>query len=553
MDPVTIAAIVEAVGEIVAAVWSLIKIFAVVGAFFALMEILFDPKGVEKVANFVGNVTRGSLKIVTPLLNDLEADLGPIVGAFAGALKTTGAGIKADIEEPLREFAGAAFDVLQGSLDGKTNIKPGQWSDIASTMLADATVFGLGSWAVTGAFESLFPEKLNSLNSLGPMLATLAGFEEVSKQAIGPLLTAGVGIPSRYDANSRFRSILPTATVAMALYARGIIDAATRDQLVSFGGIAPEHVASEQTGAYHGYSPRALLRVIESGLFTQDEIQDELTFSGMRPASQARMLKAAPYLATQPYRSELRNSLHAAFVAGLLSETELTDQVDAAESNLDRDNLILLRVRLDKRVAAIKELANAYQIQYLGHLIDLTTYQNLLAGLGLQADTENNLLAVAEAKANAAIERQLEAEERALERQTKADLRKVAIRNFKNGSIDAASLALQLEATGLSTVQTVAWTDLAALEQAGAARYLYGQLLDPTDFKLLSERVSAIETQYKKGLIPLISARQQLVDLKIDGHELAALLAKWAASVGATNKHGELLDVITGAPPVKAP
>ena len=553
MDPVTIAAIVEAIGEIIAAVWSLIKIFAVVGAFFALMEILFDPKGVQKVANFIGNVTRGSLKIVTPLLNDLEADLGPIVGAFAGALKTTGAGIKADIEEPLREFAGAAFDVLQGSLDGKTNIKPGQWSDIAATMLADATVFGLGSWAVTGAFESLFPEKLNSLNSLGPMLATLAGFEEVSKQAIGPLLTAGVGIPSRYDANSRFRSILPTATVAMALYARGIIDAATRDQLVAFGGIAPEHVAAEQTGAYHGYSPRALLRVIESGLFEQSEIQDELTFSGMRPASQARMLKAAPYLATQPYRSELRNSLHAAFVAGLIGESELTSQADAAEHDVDRDSLILKRARLDKRSSAAKQLEQAYQIQFTGHLIDAPTLQSLLDGLGLEADAVNNIMAVAEARLNASIERQIEADARQLERQTKSDLRKAALRQYKNGDIDAAALAIQLEATGLSTIQTVAWIDLAGLEQAGAARYLYGQLLDPTDYRLLTERVSAIETQYKKGLIPLISARQQLVDLKIDPHELAALLAKWAASVGAENKHGELLDVITGAPPVKAP
>ena len=444
---------------------------------------------------------------------------------------------------------------VRGFLDAHKNeiaklgiVRPGSELEGANALLTEATTFGVGAHYAAVLGETIYPTKTLGFPQLAAMLATLSGYEEIVKGLVGSEVAALITTPHRYAINAQARSLLPGLSAALGMRARGIIDDATRDSLVAFNGLSPDHAADEQTAAYHGYSPRALLRVIESGLFTQDEIHDELTFSGMRPASQARLLKAAPYLATQPYRSELRNSLHAAAVAGLLSDKELTDQVDAAESNMDRDNLILARLRLDKRLGAVKELENAYSIQYIGHLIDLPTYQSYLDGLGLASDTVNNLMAVAEAKSNAAIERQLEAEERALERQTKSDLRKAAIRNFKNGTIDAAALSAALVATGLSPLQTAAWTNLASLEQIGAARYLYGQLLTPDNYRLLDERVAAIETQYKKQLITLHDARAQLVTLGIDGHDLAAILAKWAAAVGAQNKHGQLLDVITGIP-----
>ena len=70
-------------------------------------------------------------------------------------------------------------------------------------MFADAAGFGLSSFAVSAAFESIFPEKLNTLNSVGPMLATLAGFEEVTKAGISPMLYAFIGQPARYDANQQ--------------------------------------------------------------------------------------------------------------------------------------------------------------------------------------------------------------------------------------------------------------------------------------------------------------------------------------------------------------
>lgn len=549
MDPATLAAIAEVIGQILSLLWALTKVAAVFATLGALITVLFDPKGSQRVGQFLANVVTGALKFATPLVTEFEKDLSPVITAVAKSIQDNGAGLKADIEAPLKDFAKGAFDVLQGSLDGKTNIQPGEWSDIAGAMMADATVFGLGAFSVSAAFEALFPAKLNTLNSLGPILATLAGFEEVSKAALGPLLAAGIGNPSRYDANSRFRTVLPSTSVALNLFARGLIDAATRDKLVAFNGLDPNYAAAEQVGAYHGYSPRMLLRVIESNLFSSDEINDELTFSGMRPVSQARMLKAAPYLATATYRSQLHATIEKAYVAGILDDQGFKDQMDLAETDTDRDSLTLYRARIEKRLAIIKELETAYTTQYVGHLIDQPTYEALLQGLGVGQDRVNSVMAVAEARVNASLERQIEAAERLLEKQTISDLRKAALRNFRNGTIDAAGLAAALIATGLSTVQAAAWVDLAVLEQAGASSFLYGQLLSPSERKSLQTQVAAIGKQVTTGLIDLENAARQLGALKVDATDAHALLAKWAAAIAAPTKHGLLLDAVTGKPP----
>jgi len=515
-----------------------------------IVGILFaSDKGRAKFTQYLANYVGGALDLAAFILTQVENTLEPVVQAFAAGISANGGKLKADIEDPLKVFAAAAFESLQKSLEAKTNIQPGEWSDIAGAAMGDAVAFGLGSFAVSAAFEAAFPEKLNTLNSLGPMLATLAGFEEVTKNVMGPLLGAGIATPARYDANSRFRSIFPSGAAALNLHARGLISDADLDTLVGFAGLTPAYVAAQTAGAYHGYSPRMLLRVIESNLFSQAEINDELTFSGMRPVSQARMLKAAPYLATATYRSQLHATIEKAYVAGILSDQDFTDQMDLAETDTDRDSITLYRARIEKRLALIKELESAYSTQFKGHLIDQATYLSLLQGLGLQPDRVNALMAVSEAQANAALERQLEAAERQLERQTTSDERKAALRNFKNGVIDAAGLSAALILTGLSSTQAAAWVDLAVLEQAGASRFLYGQLLSPSDAKLLSERVTAIGTQVTKGLLDLDDAARQLGDLNVDAPDANALLAKWAAAKAAANAHGVILSAITGKPP----
>ena len=77
--------------------------------------------------------------------------------------------------------------------------------------------------------------------------------------------------------------------------------------------------------------------------------------------------------------------------------------------------------------------------------------------------------------------------------------------------------------------------------RAGRVRYLFGLLLTPQQHLLLVERITAIETQLKKQLIDLASARTQLEQLGIDRSDVEALLARWAAAIGKPTATGQLI------------
>src|SRR4029077_9655187 len=114
------------------------------------------------------------------------------------------------------------------------------------------------------------------------------------------------------------------------------------------------------------------------------EIQDELTFSGIRPLSQQRMLSAAPYLATQPQRHALNSTLEKAYIAGLMSDADLTGNLDSAQQNTDGNNLSLQRVKWEVLIAETKALEAEYTTLYLGQVIDDATFRGFLGGIGLQ-------------------------------------------------------------------------------------------------------------------------------------------------------------------------
>jgi hypothetical protein len=455
------------------------------------------------------------------------------------------------------DISGAVFkpitDALLGvhskELSKLTNVKPGEEAAAASALLDEAIGAGVAAHFAAIAGESFYPTKNLGGPQMAALLAELAGFKEIMKGILGPEMTALVAIPHRYATNARARSALPSGPQATNLFARGVIDAPTRDQLLAWNNLSADYAAAAQAGAYHGYSPRVLLRVIESNLFSTAEIQDELTFSGMRPTSQARMLKAAPYLATTQYRTQLHSAIEQAYLAGLLTDDDVKSNIDAAETDTDRDNLVLLRLHWEQLIASTKALEQAYTTQYIGHVIDLPTFQAQLAGLGLQDWRVNNILATAEARVNAALERQAEAAARLLEKQTIADIRKAALWNFKSGTIDAAGLTAALVATGLTPVQAAAWVDLAELQQGGAVAYLYGQLLNPSQRKILNSEVSAIGEQVIKGVLTPSQAFAQLEALKIPAGDINALVAKWSAEIGAPNAHAQLFNAVTGKPP----
>jgi hypothetical protein len=241
-----------------------------------------------------------------------------------------------------------------------------------------------------------------------------------------------------------------------------------------------------------------MLRLIGTGLFSGADIADELTFSGMRPVSQHRMLLAAPYLATAAQRNQARTAFENSYKEGLLADLDLTTQLDSLEQNTDRDSLILVRLHQEILTANTKELVIEYSKLFVGGVWSDTQYRAQLAGLGLQQWKIDLEAGKAEAAANVATFKKNLAEAGALERATLAEERKAAMAGFKSGALNASSLAAALSLTGLTPAQSAAWVALAGLQQSGALRWIYGLLRSPAEAGLLRARVSALADQRKR-------------------------------------------------------
>jgi hypothetical protein len=327
------------------------------------------------------------------------------------------------------------------------------------------------------------------------------------------------------NARALFAQEIPGSSTIASWVTRGLFDRGKAAQWMLYNGTGPEAFGPTLNAAYSGLNARQMLRLAGTGLFSQGDITDELTFSGMRPASQRRMLLAAPWLATKPERDQLKATLEKAYVGGLLGDADLHQQLDELDQNVDRDALVMARVQLEKRIAFAKELENAYTVQFRANVIDGAQLQNFLAGLGLQQDWINNRIAYEQAKDISAIARQAAAEARALERATLAEERRAAVRNFKQGNIDQVALAAALTLTGLSPAQLAAWVDLSVLEKAGSLRWIFGQQLPPAQASLLRARVTALTDQRKRQELTDPAFVAALTALNIPPHYINSIRA----------------------------
>jgi len=357
-------------------------------------------------------------------------------------------------------------------------------------------------------------------------ISEFVGLQEVRELKVGQMMRYGPMREAELRAKGTYRQEMVGLSSMAGWVSRGLYDEARFQGLAPLTGVPPEQVNPTLRAAYHGLGARRMMQLINTGLFSNAEIQDELTFSGIRPLSQQRMLTAAPFLATQPQRHALMSTLEKAYTAGLLDDFGLTDNIDSAQHNTDRDNLILQKVKWDVLIEETKGLTSEYATLFLGSVIDDPTYRSYLSGIGLEPWKVNLEASKAEARASATLQRKTIAQAAALQRATAAEERKAAMRNFTDGNINEAALAIALVATGLTATQAAAWVDLAVLQKAGGLRWQYGLQLSPAQARLLAARVSALTDQRK---------RQQITD------------AQYVSALGSLNIPTEYINALQAA------
>jgi hypothetical protein len=425
---------------------------------------LTDPTGATAAKWITDGIKSG--------LNLTDTVLAPVLKPFIDTIK---AQIKPGFIPPV---GGAGVD-----LD-----KPIE-SAISVTATSALTMYILSFFGVDGG---------EPLDKFTELVAGWIGYEELRDVQIGPLVREGLAKIAQQQARALFQQELPGSGAIAGWVARGLMDSASAAKLYPLNGLHNTLAPIVERAAQHGMNARQMLRLIETGLFSNADIADELTFSGMRPVSQHRMLVAAPYLATAPQRSQLRTALENAYKEGLLVDADLTSQLDSAEQNVDRDNLIVTRLHLEILTAETKTLVTEYASLFKAGIWTDTQYRAQLAGLGLQQWKIDLEAGKAEAAANVATFKKNLAEAAALERATAAEERKAAMAGFKSGALNASSLGAALVLTGLTPTQSAAWVSLAALQQSGALRWIYGLLKSPAEAGLLRARVTALADQRKR-------------------------------------------------------
>lgn len=427
----------------------------------------------------------------------------------------------------------ALQDVISPILDAiKSSLRPGGPVDIGNIgvdpdkVLADAAAVLLNT-EIVGLLVSLIAEGAGeTIEKIGEVVGGLLGFEELREVQLGPLVRYGIARVAEMQARALYRQEIPAPATAGHLVARGLLPKDAYDALSIYGGQPKLLDAPVLAGQYMGISAFILIRLIETGIYTSDDLRDELTFSGMRPRSQHRLLAGADYLATASYRSKLEGAIETAYKTGWLSETELTERIDSAEHNYDRDSLIREYGRLEKLMANGKDIIDEYMELYLAGLINDETYRGYLSGLGLQADTVDAIAGKAEARANATLRRKELAAAARLEKATTAIERRTAIQNYLEGNINLEALTATLIATGLTPIQAAAWADLQELRKGGSLRWLYGMQLPAAQANVLRARISALTDQRKRLLITQKDYTDALTQLGLNETWVNALDAK---------------------------
>jgi len=258
------------------------------------------------------------------------------------------------------------------------------------------------------------------------------------------------------------------------------------------------------------------------------------------------LLELYEYNSVRTLYSALITEAEAAYRHGVVSEDEL-QQIVADAGWSDRAwQIIKSKVLLQRRMTFASEIEKQVTTFVAAGLETPDDGFRALEAAGVQ-DWYAQLVVTLAADKAAVHQARIDAsnarrEELARER----NLTKAAVAQFQRGFIDETGLTTALAAIGLDPTLVASVVAVQNATRTGRLRLIFGQLLPPEDAKVLSDRVAAIEGQFKKQLITFDQARTQLQGLGVNGPELDALLSRWAAALTAASKYAYLVDPLTG-------
>lgn len=490
---------------------------------------LFTPSGRSSWGWFFNNIVGGALSQATPLVNQLGPDLELIYKSFSNAVNTHSPALTATLGADFQKVAAAVLEAQRDALKTIGESTPENALDSAAQAFKVAFGAGLTSAGIAALFEAVFPEKLNTLNGVAPMIAKMAGFDEVAAEVIGPLYKNAFGRSLEYQYRSLFKPELPSEDDAVTWHARRLLSDAQLRTLFGFSGLKAEYEDPFVASAYRGLQPRALANMIQDSPFPAPEIRSALEFAGLRPADIDFMMPVLEWNSTKNVRQQYLAAAVRSTELGTMTPADLDGVLDDLKYSDDAKGWVQLTVATRK----LEQLAELYrksvsEAYAFGQITD-ANYVSSLEAIGIGEADANAHYAIDSIKKHG---KDLLAAQRAEAHLEAARTRaavQAAIEGFKTFTLDAAGLEAALLLAGLDPAIATYSVTTQELRRDGVKVFLYGLELPRAAAVLLRANVSALETQTKDLLVTPQEALNRLNGYGIAPDIAFALVAKWSA------------------------
>lgn len=511
------------------ALWEIAKIYAVLLLLVAAWEILFDRKGRSRLGNLAYNITVGAAKAAAEILADVLPSLTGIATGFVDAFTSRGGAIHQSISQPIADLTTTNFARTTDLLKAAGESTKENALDQAGKALGQAFGFGIASAGTAAAFEAAFPEKLNVLNGVAPMLASMAGFGEVSSAIRDPLYRAAFGKSAEYHFNNVFKPELPTESDAVKWYSRGLITPDELREIFAVSGLKEKYERPYLDAAYRPAPPFILSRIAAMGVISDADLKHLLEFNGLRPNDIHILVEGFAAAADQPAAKLYQSALMTAAERGTVTDADLVN----ALHDLGLSDTAIGWTRLAIATRKLEQLDELYRKSvdkaYEYGLITDADYVPHLLAIGIaeaDADAHYALASVAKSgKALLAGER-LQARAAAL---LSREAIMAALAQYHSGQIPLSALGPALIAAGMDAGLAGFAVTAAQARTAGAMNVVYGLLKPRVEAEQLRADVSALSEQVVKKVITPSAMREQLLALGIGAREANALVARAAA------------------------
>ena len=334
--------------------WELVYWVITIGG-FALS--LFTAKGRDAWGWFFNNIVGGALKQATPLVQELAPLLNQIASSLIGAVKTNGGPLIATLGTEFQDVAATLLEAQRGALAAAGVSTPENALDNAAAAFKVAFGAGLTSAGVSALFESAFPEKLNVLNGVAPMIAKMAGFDEVAQEVLKPLYKNAFGASLDYYYRSLFKPEFPSEKDAVEWHSRRLDIGWKLEDVFAVSGLKPQFEQAYIEGAYRPISVRALASAFVDVPVPVAQLRDTMQFTGNRDVDINLMIQAIQLNSVKSMRSGYLSAVMTAAERGTLTAQEVTDAVTNSATITDAGQLAQLTIAVRK----LEQLAEIYR------------------------------------------------------------------------------------------------------------------------------------------------------------------------------------------------